>query len=369
MKMEKATEGTLTLHLHGELNRDRANTVWKDVKGALASAETDRLVIDFHETTDLDSAGLAVLFGLEKLCSESNITVSLQNVPEAMDEFIRYTKEHSSGKRGQVPSLPDPISRIGEWGLERLRGSHAFIQYIGNVAFAGLWFFFRPRTSEIRETVYQLQAVGAGAVPLMIALSTLMGIIIVFQGLSTLGDFTPDIYIAYMLVIAVTRQMAPLLTGVILAGRSGAAFAAEIGTMKINEEIDALAVMGFDISRFLVLPRVFALMVAGPLLTLLADAIGLGVGLMTTHLVVHVSIESFVDAFRRTLTAGDIYTGLIRGFVFSTVIGLIGCYRGLRTGMGPASIGIQATSAVVTGILFVIVADTFLSVIFHAFKM
>jgi phospholipid/cholesterol/gamma-HCH transport system permease protein len=185
--------------------------------------------------------------------------------------------------------------------------------------------------------------------------------------MKTVSSFGSDIFIADMVVFAVTREMGPLLTAVILAGRTGAAFAAEIGTMKMNEEIDALMVHNFDITGYLVLPRVFALMVAGPLLTMLSNATGILGGLVTSKVTLGLPPTSFLHEAQKALSPGDIYTGLIKGAVFGTFVGLIGCFRGLQTGLGAGSVGIQTTSAVVTGIFMVIFLDTLFSYIFQVY--
>jgi phospholipid/cholesterol/gamma-HCH transport system permease protein len=159
--------------------------------------------------------------------------------------------------------------------------------------------------------------------------------------------------------------MAPLLTAVILAGRSGAAFAAEIGSMKLNQELDALEVMDFDISGFLVLPRVFALAAAGPLLTLLADAAGIIGGMVTSRVVLGLPVVSFIQEIQKALSPADLYTGIIKGLSFAALIGLTGCYCGLRTRMTAGSVGIQTTTAVVSGILLIILADGLYAGIFQ----
>ena len=189
----------------------------------------------------------------------------------------------------------------------------------------------------------------------------------VFQGMKSVSNFGNPVFIADMVVIAVTREMGPLLTAVILAGRSGAAFAAEIGTMKLNEEIDALAVHNFDITGYLVLPRVFALMVAGPILTMISNVTGIFGGMVTSEVAMQLPAASFLREAQSVFATSDIYTGLIKGAVFGAFIGLIGCFRGLRTGMGAGSVGIQTTSAVVTGIFMVIFLDTLFSYIFQMY--
>ena len=199
-------------------------------------------------------------------------------------------------------------------------------------------------------------------------LSILFGTIMVFQAMSRMGNFGADIFIADLVVISVTREMGPLVTAIILAGRSGSAFAAELGTMKLNKEIDALAVMDVDVTGYLVLPRVFAMFLAGPLLVMISDGFGLVGGLLTSMIAVGLPPESFLSESRTVLSAPDIFTGLIKGASFASLIGLVGCFRGLQTRLGPGSIGVQTTSAVVTSILLFVFADAFFSYIFQLYN-
>jgi phospholipid/cholesterol/gamma-HCH transport system permease protein len=248
-----------------------------------------------------------------------------------------------------------------------LQDAKAFLRFLGDFLVAGPKQLIHPRRLHAGEMFYQMQLVGVGAVPLLVSLSLLLGALMVFQGMNSIRNFGAPVFIADMVVIAVTREMGPLLTAVILAGRSGAAFAAEIGTMKLNEEIDALTVHNFDITSYLVLPRVFALMLAGPMLTMLSNFTGILGGLVTSEVVLQLPAASFLREAQNVLTPSDIYTGLIKGAVFGAFIGLIGCFRGLRTGMGAGSVGIQTTSAVVTSIFVVIFLDTLFSYIFQMY--
>jgi phospholipid/cholesterol/gamma-HCH transport system permease protein len=302
------------------------------------------------------------------LCSSLGIELILRNLPDTVKPFLTYVKERSSGQPARIvrPWL-DPISRLGDWGLRQLQDAYAFVRFLGDFLMAGPIQLMHPSRLHVTELLYQTQLVGAGAVPLLVMLSLLLGALMVFQGMGSVRNFGQDIYIADLVVIAVTREMAPLLTAVVLAGRTGAAFAAEIGTMKLNEEIDALTVHNFDITRYLALPRIFAITLSGPLLTMISDAAGILGGLVTSEVVLHLPTASFLHEAQRILTPSDIYTGLIKGAVFGAFIGLIGCFRGLQTGLGAGSVGIQTTSAVVTSIFVVIFLDTLFSYIFQLY--
>jgi phospholipid/cholesterol/gamma-HCH transport system permease protein len=370
VEIEKSdqTAHTVICRFQGRIEAERINPVWKAVAQEMETPGLHEVVLDFQKTTYVDSVGIAMLRTIERLCAGKNITLSTRNIPHEVEEFLHYIRSRSTKHREEPSSAsPGAVSRIGAWSLEKIEESSALLRFVGDFVYAMAANFFHPKQLRLRETLYQVQIVGSEAMPLVFGLSFLMGIIMAFQAATTLSNFGSPIYVADIVTISTTREMAPLLTAVIIAGRSGAAFAAEIGTMKINEEIDALEVMGFDITRFLVLPRVLALMAAGPLLTLLANAAGILGGASVGLVVLKVSVVNYFAEANKILTGPDIYTGLVKGFAFASLIGLIGCFRGLRTGTAAESVGIQVTSAVVSGILLLIIADALLTAIFQIY--
>jgi phospholipid/cholesterol/gamma-HCH transport system permease protein len=367
-KIGDAATNDAVFYLQGRIDRSQAGAIWRRLARPLRTQKPSTVTLDLREVTGIDTAGIALLISLENLCSSQGTELILRNLPDTVKPFLSYVKERSSGQpTPKVRPWIDPISRLGDWGLKQLQDAYAFIRFLGDFLMAGPVQLTHPRRLHVRELLYQTQQVGAGAVPLLVMLSLLLGALLVFQGMTTVRNFGQDIYIADLVIFAVTREMAPLLTAVVLAGRTGAAFAAEIGTMKLNEEIDALTVHNFDITRYLALPRIFAITLAGPLLTMISDAAGILGGLVTSEAVLHLPVASFLQEAQKVFKPSDIYTGLIKGAVFGAFIGLIGCFRGLQTGMDAGSVGIQTTSAVVTSIFVVIFLDTLFSYIFQLY--
>jgi phospholipid/cholesterol/gamma-HCH transport system permease protein len=361
-------KGELHIVVRGGLDRKVTGPLWSRVKDAVATSGPERVTFDLGEVTGMDTSGVALLRIAESLCSDRGIDFRSKNLPDSVGQFVRYTKELSPRHRTLgVPSPPDTISRIGGWFEDRLRGTYVFVEFLGHCIAGIAWYVRNPSRFPMRQMLGQIQKTGTDAMPLVIFMSALMGLIMVFQGLSSMGAITPPIYLADMVAIAVTREMAPLLTAVIIAGRTGAAYAAELGTMKINEEIDALSVMDFDVIRYLALPRILALIIAGPLLTILADAAGIIGGLITCVKVAGVTPVAFMDEIRRVTGSHDIYSGLIKGFAFSALISIIGCFCGLRTRITPDSVGVQTTTAVVISIFLIIMADGFFAALFHIY--
>ncbi|MBZ4659598.1 MAG: uncharacterized protein JG766_1521, partial [Desulfacinum sp.] len=196
----------------------------------------------------------------------------------------------------------------------------------------------------------------------------LMGLIMAFQAAVQLRQFGANIFVADLVSLALTRELGPLMTAIILAGRSAAAFAAEIGTMKVNEEVDALTVMGFNVTEFLIMPKVAALAVSGPLLTIFANASGIVGGIVVGVLSLDLTPASFITEVWQILTVGDVAGGLVKSFAFALVVALVGCFRGLQTERTADSVGRMTTSAVVTSIFLIILTDAVFTVLFHVFS-
>lgn len=369
--MEEESDQSFVLRLRGRLDRTRAGALWQSCTSELESVKPNHLIVDFEGATGIDTAGVVLLQGIEDRCRALGAGVSYRNIPRFMEQVIFYMKEHSTPVESPRPrELPGLVDRLGRWAQRKIGETVLFVRFIGDFTVSGIKAIAHPYRLDCGLTILnQLIRTGYEAVPIALLLSALMGAIMVFQGAATVRNFGNVVLIANVVAVAVTREMAPLLTAVVIAGRSGAAFAAEIGSMKINEELVALSVMDFNVTEFIVVPRVFALTLAGPILTLLADAAGIIGGLITSRVVLGLSPEAFMHEIQISLNASDIYTGVIKGLSFGALIGLTGCYCGLRTKMSAAAIGIQTTSAVVIGILLIVAADALLAGIFHLYRL
>ncbi|HYL19107.1 MAG TPA: ABC transporter permease, partial [Burkholderiales bacterium] len=208
------------------------------------------------------------------------------------------------------------------------------------------------------------QRVGADAAPIVALIGFLMGVILAFQSAVAMRQFGAEIYVANLVALSLLRELGPLMTAITLAGRSGSAFAAEIGTMKVNEEVNALVTMGVDPVRFLVVPRLLAGFLLCPLLTILADMIGLIGGALVMKSF-SVPMVTYFQQVQAAASVGDLLGGVAKAFVFGLLVAGIGCLQGLRTGEGPSAVGQSTTRAVVGGIILIIVVDGVCAVLFH----
>ncbi|HTV20856.1 MAG TPA: ABC transporter permease, partial [Polyangiaceae bacterium] len=222
----------------------------------------------------------------------------------------------------------------------------------------------RPRSLNLRDVTLTMERAGADAVPIVLLINFLTGFVMAYQAAIQLARFGANIFVADLVGLAMVRELGPLMTAIIVCGRSGAAFAAELGTMKVSEEVDALRTLGLLPLRYLVLPRVLGLMLVAPVLTLLADAIGIGGGILVASSSLDVTPGAFINELRQVMTPWDIISGLIKSVVFSGTLGIIACQQGLATAGGAEGVGRQTTSAVVISLFSLILLDAFFTVFF-----
>ena len=222
-----------------------------------------------------------------------------------------------------------------------------------------------PRSANWRELPATMERTGADAVPIVVLINFLVGFVMAFQAAVQLKQFGANIFVADLVGISVTRELGPLMTAIVVCGRSGAAFAAELGSMKVNEEIDALRTMGFGPMRYLVLPRTLALILVLPLLTLLADVAGMLGGLVVGVWNLDLTVRGYLNETARVVSLWDISSGLIKSVVFALAIALIACQQGLATTGGAEGVGRRTTSAVVLTLFALILIDAAVTVLFR----
>lgn len=261
------------------------------------------------------------------------------------------------------------LANIGmqSWrGLENMSGMLAFV---GESAIAMMRLIVHPRRIRWRTIFHNMQSAGFEALPIVGLLSFLMGVVIAYQGADQLQRFGANIYIADMVGLAMLRELSPLLTAIIVAGRSGSAYAAQIGTMKVTEEIDALRTIGISPQELLVLPKMIALVIALPLLTVFADVTGILGGMIMARSQLDVSFGVFIDRLGDAVSLSSFLTGIVKAPVFAAIIALVGCYQGFRVGGSADSVGRQTTLSVVQAIFLVILADALFSLVFSWLKI
>ena len=254
------------------------------------------------------------------------------------------------------------LARVGSGFIEQLHGAREFIDFIGE-SFIALVRFFTGRAHFQRpDLMLFIQQAGAEALPIVTLISILIGLIFAFVGAVQLVMFGAQIFVANLVAIAVVRVMGAVMVAVIMAGRTGAAYAAQLGTMQVNEEIDALKTLGISPMEFLVLPRMLALIIMMPMLCLYADLMGILGGLLVGVLMLDLGLVEYINQTMASISLTNLFIGLFHALVFGVLIALAGCLRGLQCGRSASAVGDATTSAVVTAIVSIVVATALITV-------
>jgi phospholipid/cholesterol/gamma-HCH transport system permease protein len=253
--------------------------------------------------------------------------------------------------------------RLGE-GVFRQASDLKFVfSFIGSVCLSLFYVCLHPKSLRTNDTVWSMEKTGVDAVPIVALISFLLGLIMAFMSSVQLRQFGANIYVASLVSLSMVRELGPIMTAIIVAGRSGSAFAAEIGTMKITEEVDALFTMGFDPTRFLVVPKIVATLIVVPFLTLFSDLFAIMGGLVVGIFMLDLTANAYMAQTIKTLTLFDVFWGFLKSGVFALIITVVGCLRGFQVRGGASAVGRATTSAVVTGIFLIILLDSVFAII------
>jgi phospholipid/cholesterol/gamma-HCH transport system permease protein len=353
------------LALRGHLDAYSIAQVWQDARKALARFAQQPVVVDAAGVTYCDGAGIALLVDLLRQPRPAGAQVRVEQLDPRYQALLEQFDPAAFGVSHEHRRPPTPLTeRLGRVASESLRGMHAAVAFIGEVGVAFVAALRHPRQVRWGDTVLVAQRIGVEGLPIVSLVGFLMGVILAFQSAVALRKFGAEILVADLLGMSLMRELGALMTAIVLAGRTGAAFAAEIGTMKVNEEIDALATMGLEPARFLVVPRILAALAMTPLLTLYSILIGLlGGGLvMLSFDIPWVLYRTELFAF---VTLTDFFGGMAKTFVFGLIVAWVGCLRGLRTRAGAAAVGLSTTSAVVTAIVLIVGADGIFALVYY----
>lgn len=333
-----------------------------EIEKALMLVPCDKKIIwHFSDVSDFDSAGILLFVEYFKRFKQEVVVevVGYTKNQKEMYDLLKKNKQEeiSPVKRGMLENL-------GRNTLEIYEDIKNFITFLGHLFTAMFQVFLNPKKIRFKEIVYHIQQSGLNALVIIGLTAFLVGMVIAYQGSVQLAKFGADIFIVDTVAISITRELGPMITAIVIAGRSGSAYTAEIGAMKITEEIAAMRTMGFDPYYFLVLPRVFALMIALPLLIFFADIMGILGGMVAAKMQLGISMTEFTNRLYEVLEVKHYILGMIKGPMFAFLIASIGCFRGFQVSNNTESIGLHTTASVVNSIFLVIAFDALFSVIF-----
>ncbi|MBX3353998.1 MAG: MlaE family lipid ABC transporter permease subunit [Phycisphaeraceae bacterium] len=354
--------GSATLTLRGRLDTNTLGGVWDDAVRPLRDAGARSLAVDVSGVEYCDGAGLALLVELDRLARVAGGTVEFRGISDDLRGL--FDRARSSGEPRATPAREGFVTQVGRATGALIADFRVLTTFLGELTAALAWAAMHPTKIRYREMFLICEKAGARATPVVCLLGFLMGLIISFQSAAPLRALGVESTIPMLLAIAMVRELGPLVTAIILAGRSGSAFAAELGTMKVTEEINALTTMGIEPARFLVVPRLLAAMLMTPLLSLFATLCGL-VGGYVIMLTLGFSFPFYVREVQGAVDGVDLMGGLAKSVVFAFLVAAVGCARGLQTRGGPGAVGNSTTNAVVTGIVLIVAANAVLGVMFY----
>jgi phospholipid/cholesterol/gamma-HCH transport system permease protein len=368
--LETNDAGAGKLTLSGRLDARSTASLWRELDARLRQSAVSALEVDASGVEYCDGAGLALLHFLSMGgMSAPGSTVTLKGLrPQFMALFQRFSAEDYQKNRPQPPVAGPVTEELGRAACAVADDFKAEVAFIGEVTVGLAANLARPKAMRWKEVWRVFEQAGANALPIISLISLLVGLIIAFEAASPFALFGAQAYIANLLGIIMARELSGLVTAIILAGRSGSAFAAELGTMKVNEELNALKTMGLDPVRFLVVQRILAGTLLTPLLTVYSIFVSILGGVLVL-VAMGFPLLTIYNQMAQTLHHKDILIGVGKGVIFGALIASVGCLRGLQTKQGPSAVGQSATRAVVSGILLVIIADAVVAVLLYILKL
>jgi phospholipid/cholesterol/gamma-HCH transport system permease protein len=321
---------------------------------------------DFSGIEAFDTHGIMLILHHIKRLETAPCEISFTQGSEHFETLFAICKEHFPGPLPPEKEdffLLSYLEKSGKTVVEGFKTLSSFFSFTGELAHFMGAALLNPLSIRLRATLYHIQHSGAGALPIILLTSFLIGIVIAYQGATQLEKFGANIFIVEMVTISAVRELAPLLTAIVVAGRSASAYTAQIGVMKITDEVDAMRSMGFSPWDFLVLPRLFGLIISLPLLVFFADIVSVFGGMVIASTRLDVSFVEFIDRIKETVALKHLIIGLFKAPIFGAIIATIGCFRGFQIDSSTESVGKYTTISVVNAIFWVIAVDAIISVL------
>jgi len=360
----------LFIYLAGEFGLHNLIVFTDDIRREIAGKKTQAITIDFSQVDYLDSAAALALVQIEKDSIAKNIPCQLVNLnDEAKGIFSVIHEDALTRPPFKSETSHDGIIRqVGQTSLKIGHDFVNFVTFVGELLSALYYTLKHPGTLRGKDVLFYVQRTGVDGLPIVALIGLLLGLIIAFMSFLQLKQLGANIYVPALVSFGLIKELGPIMTAILVAGRSGSAFAAEIGTMVVNEEVDALQTMGFDPIRFLAIPKVLATVIVVPILTVYADFFGILGGMLIGITSLDLTVTTYITESIKAIKLFDVVTSLIKAAVFALLISAIGCQRGFQVRAGAQDVGKFTTSAVVAAIFLIVVADSIFAIMLYYIK-
>jgi len=356
--------GETIIAFDGVMNAATSAVLIKSLQTAFSSPPPS-ITVNLDHVSYFDDFGALVLFEVKHMMSDPGGTFKIVDSHNRAKEILAQVNfdQHEKCQPPKKKRSLNLIIQLGESTVNEISNINSLISFLGDLVLSLIYICFHPRRLRVNDMITHMEKIGVNALPIVALISFLIGLIIAFMSSIQLRQFGANIFVASLVALTMVSELGPIMTAIIVAGRSGSAIAAEIATMEISEEIDALYTMGFDTTLFLAVPRVIAAIVVLPLLTLFADLFAIAGGLVVGVFMLDLTASSYMSETLNILTIFELNWGIFKSVVFAILISWIGCLRGFQARGGAAAVGNAATSAVVSSIFLIILFDSIFAVI------
>ncbi len=366
--LEERLDGKdVVFSLSGRVSLGEADRLLAEMESHLDDPMIGAVTVDLAGISYMDSAGVLTLLRLEERISERGFTLAYVRVtPE-----VRKVMDLVDRSALKMPPLRGEeaargfVEAMGDAGYRIARDFTEMMTFLGDLVAALIHMIGNPRNIRWGDVLFSMRRAGTEGLPIVALISLLIGLIIAFMSSLQLKQFGANVYVASLVAVAIVRELGPIMTAILVAGRSASAYTAEIGSMMVNDEVDALLTMGFDPIRFLAVPKIIATVLVLPVLTLYADLFGILGGMIVGVTGLDLTPYTYLQASRRTITVYYLVSSLVKAVVFAFIIAWIGCQRGFQVRGGVEEVGAATTSAVVTSILLIVIADSAFAIVLH----
>jgi phospholipid/cholesterol/gamma-HCH transport system permease protein len=368
----EARSAALCIHLGGSIGIDDAAALWKRISETLDDelAGVASVELDLSGVGLIDGACMALLTQLRQALRQRGIACEFSGGSGEVRRIVDLYGGRKKLRKQRAKRRPlNAVEQVGSATLAVIAETREILDFVGKLAVSTAYVIRHPKSLNLRDVTLIMERAGADAAPIVLLINFLMGFVMAYQSSAQLKQFGANIYVADLVGVSMTRELGPLMMAIIVCGRSGAAFAAELGTMKVSEEVDALRTLGVMPLPFLVMPRVLGLVLVAPVLVLLADAIGILGGMLVAMLTLDIGPTSFMLQLASAVKASDVISGVVKGMAFCGTVALISCQQGLATSGGAEGVGRRTTSAVVSILFSLIVLDALFTVVLGAFGL